>query len=174
MKVFVSLFVSCVCVRWQDGCTSAYCGDNGILLQVMETNPMNPIRNIRVFMPGFENRKVPFHPWFLKNIRSYSIVRYMDFANTNNNPVSRWADRTLPSSASQSNGVAIEHMVDLANILGFSPWFCIPHLADDDYVKNFATLVKSTLRNDVQVLRYCCLRFFFFYSLLCIGVYRIF
>jgi len=29
------------------GCTAAYCNDNGIFFQIIETNPKNPLRNIR-------------------------------------------------------------------------------------------------------------------------------
>lgn len=37
------------------GCTDAYCGDNGILLRLVRTNPHNPVRNVRVLMPGTEH-----------------------------------------------------------------------------------------------------------------------
>lgn len=31
---------------------NSYCGDNGIYLEIRRTNPDNPIRNIRLIMPG--------------------------------------------------------------------------------------------------------------------------
>ena len=42
-------------------------------------------------------------------------------------------------------------MVALANIVGASPWFALPHTANDDYQRQFALLVKSRLRPDVNV-----------------------
>jgi hypothetical protein len=39
----------------------------------------------------------------------------------------------------------------LANAVGASPWFCMPHFASDDYIRNFAQLVLSSLRPDVKV-----------------------
>ena len=54
---------------------AAYCGDNGIHLRLMSTNPQNPLRNLRIIMPGFEaiaERQV-FHPWFLKSLERYSV-----------------------------------------------------------------------------------------------------
>ena len=39
----------------------------------------------------------------------------------------------------------MEVMVDLCNRQKADPWFCMPHLADDEYVRNFATLVKERL-----------------------------
>jgi hypothetical protein len=138
---------------WQEGCTSSYCGDNGILMLIMKTNPENPIRNIRVIMPGFEatHEQVPFHPWFLRDLEGYSVLRFMDWMHTNNNAQKEWTDRPTVTTDTQTRGVALEHMVQLSNTLGAAPWFCMPHMADDNYVRQFATLVKNTLRDDLEV-----------------------
>lgn len=40
-------------------------------------------------------------------------------------------------------------MIELSNRLNVSPWFCIPALANDDYVTNAATLVHSTLNSNL-------------------------
>jgi hypothetical protein len=42
-------------------------------------------------------------------------------------------------------GVAIEHQVDLANVLEVDPWFNIPHAADDSWVEGFADVVAQRL-----------------------------
>jgi len=140
---------------WREGCTSSYCGDNGILLKLLDTNRSNPVRNIRVIMPGFEAvyDKVPFHPWFLQNIEPYSVLRFMDWQHTNANSGVSWEERTLPKHDSQarSGGVALEHMILLANTVGADPWFCMPHGADDYYIRHFAVMVKESLRTDLKV-----------------------
>lgn len=41
--------------------------------------------------------------------------------------------------------VPYEVMIALANKLQAHPWFCIPHLADNNYVTQLATLVRDTL-----------------------------
>jgi hypothetical protein len=41
--------------------------------------------------------------------------------------------------------VPVEVMVDLANRLGADPWFTMPHLADDDFVRQLATVVRDRL-----------------------------
>jgi len=136
------------------GCEEAYCGDNGIYMRILKTNPENPIHNVRVLMPGFEHthEEQPFHPWFLDNIRPYSTIRFMDWMETNNNDHQvDWADRTLPSFDRQENGVALEYMVKLCNTVASSPWFNIPHRATDGYVRNFAEIVRDSLREDVKV-----------------------
>lgn len=35
--------------------------------------------------------------------------------------------------------------------MGTNPWFNIPHAADDDFVRQLAILLKSTLRPDLKV-----------------------
>jgi hypothetical protein len=128
--------------------------DNGIYMQIIGTNPANPIRNIRVLMPGFEFTadRMPFHPQFLDSLRRYGTFRFMDWALTNSATDVNWNDRTTPTYISQAQkGVSLEYMIMLANWLKVSPWFCIPHTASDQYVTQYATMVQSQLRTDVNV-----------------------
>lgn len=63
-----------------------------------------------------------------------------------------WADRVTPAHRSQAvGGVALEYQVLLANLVGADPWFCVHHLATDDYVRRMATLVRDTLRPDAKI-----------------------
>jgi hypothetical protein len=48
-------------------------------------------------------------------------------------------------------GVALEYLVDLANQTRADAWFNIPHLATDDYVRNFAERVRDRLDPDLRV-----------------------
>lgn len=43
-------------------------------------------------------------------------------------------------------------MMDLANRLKADPWVCMPHLADDEYVREFAKLVKARLDPSLKVV----------------------
>ena len=45
-------------------------------------------------------------------------------------------------------GVAVEYMVALANEMNASAWFCLPKTAaaEDDYIRQLATLVHTNLR----------------------------
>ena len=50
--------------------------DNGIGLSITHTLPSDPVRNIRVLMPGFNETNVnmthnPFHPAFLTALQGY-------------------------------------------------------------------------------------------------------
>lgn len=123
--------------------------DTGIWLQILATNPANPIRNIKLLMPGFENtyQTQPFHPLFLERMSKFKVIRFMNWTRTNETTVTNWSERATPELYTQASdkGVALEYMLDLANTLHVDPWFNIPHLATDDYVRKFATMVRERL-----------------------------
>ena len=126
----------------------------GFFLKLMATSAGNYVRNIRVLMPGFEKTDAnePFHPLFLKHWQGMACLRFMDWMQTNGSKVAHWSERPSPLDATFSaKGVALETMIDLSNRLQADPWFCMPHLADDDYVRNFATMVKARLKPDRKV-----------------------
>ena len=126
----------------------------GFFLKLMKTDPQDYVRNIRVIMPGFEDtyQENPFHPVFLRRWQGMACLRFMDWMKTNGSPVRTWSDRPKPDDATFSaRGVAPEVMIDLSNRLGADAWFCMPHQADDDYVRNFAAMVKEKLDPKLQV-----------------------
>ena len=125
----------------------------GIYLRIDRSNPNNPVRNVKVWLPGFEDAKSPFHPFFLKRLKPFSVIRFMDWMRTNGSDISSWSDRPRYDYYTQGTdqGVALEYMIDLCNELGADPWFCMPHEANDRYVENFAKLVKKRLRPDLNV-----------------------
>jgi hypothetical protein len=129
--------------------------EGGVFLRLLETNSSNPVRNIRFIMPGFENtyQTQPFNPIFLERLSNFSTLRFMDWAATNNSTLANWGDRITTNSATQatSKGVALEYMIQLANTLKIDPWFTIPAQASDEYVRNFATMVRDRLDPSLTV-----------------------
>jgi hypothetical protein len=122
---------------------------DSFFLRVRETKPGNHVRNIRMLLPGFGDKQPagPWNPSLLERWRGMAAVRFMDFMLTNGSAVKSWSQRPKPEDATYSRrGVPVELMVDLANRLGADPWFCMPHMADDDYVRGFARLVKERLQ----------------------------
>jgi hypothetical protein len=119
-----------------------------IWLRLQETDPADPVRHIRVVMPGFDDRAVkePFHPAFLRRWQGMACIRFMDWMETNNSPIRRWEDRPRPDDATYTaKGVPLETMIDLSNRLAADPWFCMPHEADDDFVRQFSIMVRERL-----------------------------
>jgi hypothetical protein len=127
----------------------------GILLRILRTDQGDPVRNVRLLVPGCEAtyREHPFQARFLDNWKMFKAIRFMDWGRTNGSTLTHWSDRITPSHQTQAGekGVAVEHMIDLANELGADPWFCLPHLATDDYIREFARLVRARLRQGLTV-----------------------
>ncbi|MEI7733725.1 MAG: hypothetical protein WCO56_29440 [Verrucomicrobiota bacterium] len=125
-----------------------------IHLMVRRTNPQNHVRNIRLIIPGCEAtyKTDPFNPAFLQRWREFNTFRFMDWMHSNGSKQKEWADRPTPEYCNYTeHGVPVEVMVDLCNRLKINPWFCLPHLASDDYVRQFAKLVKSRLDPALKV-----------------------
>jgi hypothetical protein len=126
--------------------------DGGLQLTISGSDRRDPVRDIRVSMPGFEDAKSPFHPLFLERLAPFDVLRFMKWQRTENSTTRTWDQRAKLDDARWSTdaGVPPEAMIDLANARGANPWFCMPHLADDDYVRRFAKLVKERLRPDLK------------------------
>ncbi|MDB4972433.1 MAG: Cellulose-binding domain protein [Myxococcaceae bacterium] len=147
-------------------------GDVSLLISAVPT-PANYLRELHVIAPGgvcvndpvrYCDAKQPcagnasctlfetnheaqiFHPTFLERIQRFGVVRFMDWMKTNESKEHKWADRPLPSDVRYVHGAPLEVMVALANRLSQHPWFNIPHAADDDYVRRFATYVRDNLK----------------------------
>ncbi|NOY80883.1 MAG: hypothetical protein GXP31_07735 [Kiritimatiellaeota bacterium] len=120
-----------------------------IFLRIKSTDPDDYVRHIRVIMPGFETtwKSNPFHPLFLQRWKGMACLRFMDWMKTNGSSLEHWGDRPKPDDATYSlGGVPLEVMLDLCNRLGTDAWFCMPHKADDEFVRRFAAVVRDGLR----------------------------
>lgn len=151
----------------------------GIGINIMATDAGDPLRNLRVIVPGgacsadsarFCDAETPcgdagscvsfeddyaaqiFHPLFLERIRTYKVLRFMDWMDTNGSEQSTWADRPQVDDARWSiAGAPVELMVALANRLHADPWFTVPHLADDAYVTQLATYLRDHVDPSLRV-----------------------
>ena len=125
--------------------------NNGIYMKIKQTNPLNPLRNIRVIIDGYQNSytQMPFHPLFLERLKPFKTIRFMPW--TAQDDVVQWSDRITTSMFNQGKGIAYEHMIQVCNILKANCWLTVPYAANDDFVTQMATLVFNTLRKDVQV-----------------------
>lgn len=136
----------------------------------------NHIRNMRLVAEkgeGVDLAASPFSPDFLDFCRPFHCLRFMDWGAINNSIEEAWASRKRPTFYTQvpssegteaissaaatafqgmySGGVAIETMIQLCNELKVNPWFCIPHRATDDYIAQYAKLVKERLDPSLRV-----------------------
>ncbi len=126
----------------------------GLLLSITRSDVNNPIRNIRIIMPGFEDNyeEQIFHPTFLERLEDFEVLRFMDWGRTNNSMVTEWAERgKLDYYTQATRGVAPEYMIELSNRLSIDPWICIPHMADDNYVRELAKLLAQELDPSLKI-----------------------
>lgn len=124
-------------------------GDGPVAIRVLATNAQDPIRDITVvparFIPLWQ-AGARFNPDWLAVVRDLRAVRFMDWMMTNGSPITTWQDRPRLTDATWAwRGVPAEVMIELANEIGADPWFCMPHAADDGYVRAFAAMVRERL-----------------------------
>lgn len=129
--------------------------ETGIWLKLSHTNPQDPIRNLHLILPGFEQTyKIQlFHPLFLERLRPFKTLRFMNWMETNGSDIQHWSDRPTPNDATQGagKGVALEYLIDLANTLQANPWFTLPHQATDEYVRQSATMVRDRINPNLKI-----------------------
>ncbi len=127
----------------------------GIILEFNASLKSDPINAIRFILPGRGGTYLthPFNPAFLSFLSDFQAIRYMNMMKINNSSVTLWSDRTPKSNYTQtlSSGVAIEYLIELSNTARKDVWISIPHLADDQYVINLATLLRDSLDERLKV-----------------------
>lgn len=136
-------------------------GARGITLSF--TGTTGGVRDVRLMRPGYTNETFTREAYDL--LRPYNTLRFMTYAYTNGrwtpttgNMVREWADRTPASYATMNkffNGVvsggAWEYAIQLANDLDKDLWVNVPDQATDDYVRQFATLLRNTVEPDRRI-----------------------
>ncbi|MBY6004042.1 calcium-binding protein [Salipiger bermudensis] len=124
-------------------------GEGAVGVSISATDAEDPIRDVRIVREdqlALHEAGALFNPLWLARIGDLRSLRFMDWMMTNGSPVQRWDDRPRMSDYTWSAwGVPAEVMIRLANRVGADPWFNIPHMADDDYVRRFAELVTARL-----------------------------
>lgn len=125
-----------------------------IYLQISRSEGDNHLRNLRLIPGDYADREdeMPlFRPLYLQGLRPFHCLRFMEWTKTNNSQQIHWQDRSRPEYYSQGldNGVSLEYAIELANTLNVDAWFCVPHMASDNYIRKMAQLIRDTLKRDL-------------------------
>lgn len=123
-------------------------------LLIMESTPGNHIRNIRFLLPGTEAtyQENPWQEDFIDKLEPFNTFRFMDWGRTNNSNQRKWEDRPqLDDYTYNINGNPYERWIELCNMMQADAWICVPHLADEDYIIQMATLFKTQLDPDLKI-----------------------
>lgn len=141
-------------------------GTKSCRLAIYNSDPANPIKNIRIIMPNeggsdYEADYIAgarFHPRFLNLVRDLNTIRFMDWQHTNN-PKGQgldWSKRATEHFMSQAindgRGVAIEWMCELCNEIQANMYVCIPHEATLSYTQSMAELIYSRLDSTLECI----------------------
>lgn len=86
-----------------------------------------------------------FNPEWINLIDDARQIRFMGWQETNYSKAQTVDDIVWSNETNLTSEAALDDMVLLANQIGADPWFCMPHLADDEYVRAFATYVRDNL-----------------------------
>ncbi len=117
----------------------------GIAFTITETKATDPIRNVRVYLPGADETK-RWNPAFLDRLKGYGTLRFMDWLETNHSRIETPAQRPRPDDARYTNvGVPVEVVFDLCNVAGTDCWLNIGHTWSDELIEEVATVAKATL-----------------------------
>ena len=134
-----------------------------LYLHLIVSDPDDRIRNIHLVMPGHETTYTtqPFYPPLVERLSDFEAVRFSQTMRTNDgdypcdngvavtDPACEkgWGLRPTTSYYTQATGrgVALEHLIDLANAADVDPWFCIQHGATDEHIWQFAETVRTRL-----------------------------
>ncbi|MGX9854058.1 hypothetical protein ACR03S_01250 [Limimaricola variabilis] len=129
-------------------------GPGAVEIEVTRIDPADPLRAISVVR---EDRLAHaaagalFNPDWLARISGLRVLRFMDWMETNGSDLRSWADRPRPDDQGWTRGVPVEVIARLANEVGADPWVTLPHMADDDYVRRFATTLREALDPRLKV-----------------------
>ncbi|RKX46977.1 MAG: hypothetical protein DRP64_02335, partial [Verrucomicrobia bacterium] len=136
-------------------------GEHSGLLVLQFLNTGGGIKNLTLIRPGYHGRtEQTFTDEFIKLIKPFSVLRFMDWIKTNNSSpfhgdpwpanTTRWdvnrnkiTDATQRSWGNRPNYTAWEYIIELSNLVQKDLWICIPVSADDDYVKKLAILMRT-------------------------------
>lgn len=127
----------------------------GVALEIDSSYKSDPISDIKFILPDYVDTYTTqtFTSEFIDFVDNFQTLRFMDWLRTNFSKVETWQDKTSVDNYTQSmaSGVAWEYIIELCNLTKKNPWICIPHLADDEYISNIATLLNNNLDPNLKI-----------------------
>ena len=124
-------------------------------LNIKNINPANHLRNLKIVPIENEanHRRQIFSKDYVARMRPLHVIRFMPWSNPRGNDAVEWNERAPieTSTFTGPKGVPAERMIDLANATDVAPWISVPYKASDDYMLQYARMVKNRLRPNQKV-----------------------
>jgi hypothetical protein len=144
--------------------------NKGLWFDFLASDVNDPIQNIQILLPGFENDDLeadPFNPAFIDRLKGFSHFRFFESAH---HPIfgppappliTRWEERVRPDSLRYAiggsggdgwgDGWPLEFMIDLANRMDADVWWSSAYAVDDDYFTQAAKMFQERLNPNHRV-----------------------
>ena len=130
-----------------------------LILTIESTDPSDYIRDISIVPENqiaLHEKGEVFNPLWVERVKTFKLFKFTAWMATDASSLASWDQRSTESQLSYAfappgryKGVPIELLIKLANRTNTDPWFNIPHLANDDFTRQFANLVKSNLNTNL-------------------------
>lgn len=128
--------------------------DDLFAMEILESEEGNHIRNVRVIQPGTEDF-FPDNPWspeWLEKLEPFQTLRFMDWGHTNGSKLENWDDRPkIDDYTYTQKGIPYEWMIEISNHRKSDAWVCIPHKANEEYIRNMAEMFRENLDPDLKL-----------------------
>jgi len=147
---------------------------HGWVLEIQESDPNDPIRDVVFLFPGLESEYDGgeiFNPMFVERMQQFNALRYTGYLNSNNiesrdivpecHPYRyshmlkymEWDERTPENwyNIDNGNGGNYEYIIALANKTKTDPWVNIPYCASPDYAEKLVDLFMERLDPDLTL-----------------------
>lgn len=125
-----------------------------IVMEIQESQMGDHIRNIRFLLPGTENtyEDIPWTAEWLEKLMPFNTLRFMDWGYTNGSQLVEWNQRPkIDDYTYTQDGVPYEWWVELCNLKQADAWVCIPHAANDEYIRQMAQFFRDELDPDLKI-----------------------
>ncbi len=124
----------------------------GIMITIIQSSASDHIHGMHLYLPGYDQNSPLFTPQFINMCKPFNPIRAMDWTGANGGKQHFWSDRVRPTSIDQtdSEGVAYEFTLALANTVNSDIWITCPPTADSEYFAQLAKLVYTTLNPNLK------------------------
>jgi len=124
-------------------------------MELLTSQAGDPVRNIRFLLPGTEEDTYAEQPWsqaWLNKLEPFKALRFMDWGHTNSSPLQHWDERPQTEDYTYTpKGIPYEWWPQICNLKQADAWVCIPHAADDNYIRQMARFFRDEMDPNLTI-----------------------